>query len=148
MTPENEAKKEYLNRYHWCAKALEQVDREITQLRLRALPGGINYDGMPHGSGVNHADLANYASKLDEYITKRREKKEELIRTLEEITDAVDAMADERSQILLRYKYIENKTWREVAVLMDYDESYVKRELHSEALQKFKLPTKSYEEKL
>ena len=51
MTPENEAKKEFLSRYRWGVQALEEIENEINACRLGALPGAVNYDGMPHGSG-------------------------------------------------------------------------------------------------
>ena len=39
MTPENEAKTNYLKRYKWDLKALEEIEGEITACRLGALPG-------------------------------------------------------------------------------------------------------------
>lgn len=38
MTPENEAKKDYLSRYKWDLEALKEIDGEITACRLGALP--------------------------------------------------------------------------------------------------------------
>ena len=52
MTPENDAKKTYLKRYRKDIVELEQCKQEVIQLRLKALPGGISYDGMPHGCRV------------------------------------------------------------------------------------------------
>jgi hypothetical protein len=144
MTPENEAKRDFLMRYHWDLKAIEELESEITACRLGALPGAIRYTGMPRGSG-NTSDLSDYAVRIDELLAKLKAKREETISDLHDIIHAIEAVDDARACVLLRYKYIQRKTWREVAALMDYDEVYVKRELHSEALQKFKLPTKSYD---
>lgn len=146
MTPENEIKKEYLNSYRWCMKALEQTDREITQLRLKALPGGISYDGMPHGSGSNNADLSNYVSELDKYLQKFKAQRDALMSNLDAIIRAIDQVKDVRSRVLLRYRYVELRTWPEVAKLMGYDETYVKRDLHGAALRYFKVPTKPHED--
>lgn len=146
MTPENEAKVNYLKRYKWDLMALEEIEGEITACRLGALPGAISYSGMPHGSGDNNADLSNYAVRIDELLAKFKRKRDEAIRDLHEITDAIEATKPERAQILLRYKYIQDKRWHEIAVLMNYSEEYVRGELHSEALQNFNLPTKSYKD--
>lgn len=143
MTPENEAKRDFLMRYHWDLKAIEELESEITACRLGALPGAIRYTGMPHGSG-NTSDLSDYAVRIDELLSKLKAKREETISDLHSIIHAIEAVDDARACVLLRYKYIQRKTWREVAALMDYDEYYVRRELHSEALRKFKVPTKSH----
>ena len=140
MTPENEAKKAFLERYRWDVKALEQIDREITQLRLKILPGGISYDGMPHGSGANAADLANYAVTMDEYLAKFKQQRNVLLKDLSKIVFAVEQVENVQSQVLLRYRYIELKSWREIAAIMCYAEDYVKRHLHSKALNDFEIP--------
>ena len=139
MTPENEAKKEYLSRYRWGIKALEEIEREITQCRLGALPGAIAYDGMPHGSG-DSSDLSDYAVKIDGLIMKYRRKREELIDSLHEISEAIEAVEEPRCNILLRYRYIQLKSWRFIANQMVYSEDYVRRELHSLALKLFTIP--------
>ena len=145
MTPENEAKKEFLSRYRWGVQALEEIDNEINACRLGALPGAISYDGMPHGSG-DMSDLSDYAVKLDGLIMKFRLKRESLIDELHEISSAIEAVEDPRCNILLRYRYIQLKKWEDIATYMNYHVDYVKRELHGYALSQFKLPTKSLTE--
>ena len=141
MTPENEAKKAYLKRYRKDIVELEQCKQEAIQLRLKALPGGISYDGMPHGSGENHADLANYAAALDEVLTKAEEKQRELLRDLQAITCAIDRVPDADCRILLRYKYIEGiKDWDVIADRMNFSPDYIKRGIHSKALRLFEIP--------
>lgn len=142
MTPENEAKKEFLNRYRWDKVSLEEICKEIDACRANALPGGINYDGMPHGSG-NNSDLSDYAVKYSELLEKLKAKREQLITDLAEISQAIEAVEDPRSNILLRYRYIQLKKWEEIAEAMNFNEDYVKRELHGMALKNFKLPPKS-----
>ena len=141
MTPENEAKKAYLKRYRKDIVELEQCKQEVIQLRLKALPGGISYDGMPHGSGDNHADLANYAVALDEVLAKAEEKQSELLRDLQAITYAIDRVPDADCRILLRYKYIEGiKDWDVIADRMALSPDYIKRGIHSKALRLFIIP--------
>ncbi len=134
----NEDKKKYLNRYRWDIKALEEIEGEITRCRLGALPGGLNYDGMPHGSGGS-SDLSDYAVKIDELLIEFKAKRERLMQDLREISHAIDAVEDPRSNIILRYRYIQLKDWGFIAEAMGYAEEYVKRNLHGKALKDFKI---------
>ena len=96
---------------------------------------------MPHGSGENHADLANYAVALDEVLTKAEEKQRELLRDLQAITYAIDRVPDADCRILLRYKYIEGiKDWDVIADRMNFSPDYIKRGIHSKALRLFEIP--------
>lgn len=145
MTPENEAKYKYLMRYKWDVLKVKSIEHEIIRCRLEALPGAVNYDGMPHGSGSN-TDLSDYAVKLDELV---KELEQSRIKTLEDMSSilyAIDevTMSDSKNgakySILLRYKYVDDLSWEETADAMGYTENYVKGCLHGKALSVFKIP--------
>ena len=140
MTPQNKAKENYLRRYRWDMQELEQMEQELAQLRLKALPGGISYDGMPHSSGDNKADLANYAATLDDFLAQTEERRQLLLTEIREIKRAIEAVPVQRSRILLRHIYINGMSWSEAAEAMSYSEGYVKRALRSEALTNFRIP--------
>ena len=140
MTPENKAKENYLRRYQWDLQELEQMEQELTQLRLKALPGGIAYDGMPHGSGENKADLANYAATLDDFLAQTEERRRFLLTEIRSIKRAIEAVPVQRSRILLRHIYINGTSWDDAAEVMGYSSGYVKRALKSEALTNFQIP--------
>ena len=139
MTPENEAKENYLNRYKRSMKKLEEIDLEISRLRLGILPGAVNYDGMPHGSGGTF-DLSDYAEKLDELLTEFIMIRERAIVELCEISRAVEAVTDVQSNILLRYHYIMLYGWDETADKMGYTSEYTRGTLKGKALRNFKIP--------
>ena len=139
MTPENKQKKDYLSRYMWYVVKLDEIDQEISKCRMNALPGSPAYDGMPHGSGSD-ADLSNYAAELDRLILEFKENREKCIKALREISAAIEAVKEPKYNILLRYKYIQLKSWRETADAMGYVPEYVRRELHSKALEAFEIP--------
>ncbi len=145
MTPENEAKYKYLMRYKWDMLKVKAIEHEIIRCRLEALPGAVNYDGMPHGSGSN-TDLSDYAVKLDELV---KELEQSRIKTLEDMSSilyAIDevTMSDSKNgakySILLRCKYVDDLSWEETADAMGYTENYVKGCLHGKALSVFKIP--------
>ena len=138
MTPENEAKKNYLSRYRWSVLKLSEIEKEITHCRLGALPGSPVYDGMPHGSG-GESDLSDYAVKLDELIMEFKAVRERALKETRQITQAIEAIEDPCSNILLRYRYIQLKTWAQIGDAMGYSEVHVKR-LHGIALNHFDIP--------
>lgn len=138
MTPENQAKKDYLSRYRWGKVRLQEIEQEITQCRLEALPGAITYDAMPHGSGCE-SDLSDYAAKLDDLIMEFRRQRDETLQSLKEIVEAIEAIEDPRYSILLRYRYIQLKSWRFIADTMGYSETRI-RHLHGSALEIFMIP--------
>lgn len=139
MTPENEEKKNYLMRYKWGQMRIAQIEDEIIQLRLSALPGAIKYDGMPHGSGGVDAGMPRYAAMLDELIDKLRKTREQLISELNDVINAINMVEDPRFCILLKYRYIQLKRWEEIASIMGYSTTHVKR-MHGEALRAFSVP--------
>ena len=141
----NQEKKQYLMGYRWGKVALKQIEHDIIRLRLEALPSAIKYDGMPHGSGGNNADLANYAERLDNMRERYRKRRDATLDKLEEIEQAINAVKDDRYRILLHERYINLngerlKSFREIGALMNYTEDTVKN-MHGEALKVFEVPT-------
>lgn len=141
----NQEKKQYLMGYRWGKVALKQIEHDIIRLRLEALPSAIKYDGMPHGSGGNNADLANYAERLDSMRERYRKKRDSVLDKLEEIEQAINEVKDDRYRILLHERYINLtgdrlKSFREIGLLMNYTEDTIKN-MHGEALKVFEVPT-------
>lgn len=139
MTPENARKKAFLERYKWYTKELDGIDRDINRCILGTLPGSPLYDGMPRGSG-RQSDMSDYAVEIEGLIALYSEMKSRRIKALRETAEAIEAVEEDKYRILLNYKYIHNKTWKEIADAMGYVPEYVRRELHSEALNAFKIP--------
>ena len=145
MTSENEEKKNYLMRYQWGRKRIEEIELEIAQLRLSALPGAINYDGMPKGTKVD-ADMSGYAAKMDALITKRSAFIRDMVVELSAISDAIEAvtLADPkdgvRCALLLRYRYIlMEKDWEIIGDAVHCSGRHAQR-LHGKALTLFQIP--------
>ena len=94
----------------------------------------IQYDDMPKGS--NQTDLSSYAATLDgyerEYLSEI-EYKQELCK---EIRDCIEKMERENEKDVLVYRYIELRTWEDIAVRMNYSWQHVHK-IHSNALKNF-----------
>ena len=142
MTPENKVKHDYLNRYKWDVIKLDEIEKEIIAVRLKALPGSPSFDGMPHGSG-NNSDLSDYAAKLDDLLMDFKRIREKAIADIREISRAIEDIDSAKHSILLRYRYILLKDWETIGKEMGYTTDYVKGSLKGEALALFKIPDNS-----
>ena len=140
-----EEKKRFLKRYGWIRDQMEELKEEITDLCLTTmLPKGISYSGMPHGSGGNR-DMSIYAAKLDALIDRRQKKVNEMAECLEEIEAAIEGIEGpdaEKEKLVLRYKYILRKEWRDIAAAMGYKDVRTLYKLRKRALLHLKMPEK------
>ena len=127
--------KEYLMQYRRLTIKLKRLEKDIEDVRAERSSISINLDGMPHGSGLGDK-VATLAAKLidmeRELIWMRSdawEKRMEIIR-------AVGMLENADQSLLLQLRYIDGKTWEEIAVEMHYSFRHVLR-LHGYALREF-----------
>ena len=62
-----------------------------------------------------------------------------LVDLRQQIDDVIHSLASENQQMLLLYRYIEDRTWEDIGNLLGVDKSTVKR-WHLDALAKLRLP--------
>lgn len=131
MTEKDRLKKR-LHAYIDRKRELEQIDRQIEQLRATIeAPRTQEMDGMPRGSGGGDAMTAIVAELVD-LQQKYEEKRLKLVVAQKEVEDLIDSL-DPLERRLLRCRYIEGKFWEEICVEMNYSWAQVHR-YHSEAL--------------
>lgn len=135
----NADKKEFLESYKWNRMRAQQLESEIMKCRLNELPGAVTLSGMPRGFGGGK-DLSDYAARLDDLVRELYAMRDRMIEAMAAVSMAIDAVEDPRCALLLRYKYIQMDTWREIANAMGYSEDYVRRRLHAKALEMFTIP--------
>ncbi len=133
MTETERKKVEWLHRYQGLLATLEKLkdEQEVLETKLEGLGAQI-IDDMPRGSG---GDLDK-----EKLIMCLEENKKWVIKTLIEIEEerrkiyeAVNRIDDPAAQVLLLYRYIDGKDWKEVAEKMFYSERQVYY-LHKRAL--------------
>lgn len=121
----------------WLMRAW-RIDREIDLLmdaRRRALERATSTTAAPRdvrvsgNSGGNPMDT--YAA-LSEQIDRRVD---ELARVKAEVLEAIEQVRDGTLRQLLIERYIQCRTWEQVAVNMHYSYIHVVQRLHPEALQ-------------
>lgn len=137
-TEENEKKKDYLNRYLEAKRGEEVIKEQMEQLEGQyILPSHVN-DGMPHGSGKS--DLSSFAAQYDRLYHRLLRAYEARVKVHEEIYDAIEKMqSTEAERVLLLYRYVDGKSWEEIAVKMGYTWRHTLR-LHGRALHSFQIP--------
>lgn len=133
---ENEEKKRYLNGYLDCIRRERQLQEQIEELRSQQMFPSVNHDGMPQGNA--HSDLSGYVARLDELISQLEREQAMAVRQYKEIHDRIHQMQDWAEKEVLIRRYLMGKTWKQVAVEMDYNYRWVLR-LHGRALRSFEI---------
>lgn len=130
MTP-----KEYLQQYRYAAEraraALEHLEElESIATRVTPLYGGEGGGGQ-HQSGDEK--MQNAVDKIIEAKNRVSDELEMLEATEREVVKTIDSVEDKTLRTLLYERYINGKTWEQIAVLMNYTYRRV-TQLHGKAL--------------
>lgn len=142
---ETERKKQWLQSYRWIGQRVKFLERQEERLRAAALPSGISYDGMPHGSGGNNADLANYAAKVSDAHAKVERIKGLWMDRYNDIMTAIMQLPEKESTVLA-LRYVECLRWDECARMMGYKDPRSIYPIHGSALVHLAMPT--YDDKI
>ena len=127
----NEKKKEYLRRYRSSKRREKYILEEIQRLRMDKMFPSVIYDDMPRAH--NHKDLSDYAVLIDEQIQELKIERLERAKTYTDIEKKMREMKDDNEQELLRLRYIQGKSFEEIAVYMGYSYRHTTK-IHRKAL--------------
>lgn len=133
---ENDKKKEYLWKYRRHGRRIKRIESEIEEIRLMMLYPSMNNDGMPHGS--NQKDLSDYAAELTEKEERLYREGVDRVKSYKDINSKINQLKDENERDVLYYRYIKDKNWWEIAVLMGYSERQIYR-FHWNALKNLRI---------
>ena len=133
----SQEKKQYLLKYQHLTQEVDRLSEERAQVRARAQKITPTLSDMPKSkSGANRLELA--VEDIVENADKLAEKIREMLRAKEEIEQVIDSLEDDTLRRLMKYHYIDGKTWEEVAVKMFYGYQWVCK-LHGRALAKLQI---------
>lgn len=135
--------KEYLWQYLWITELVDDMERDLEDLREISGSLSVNLDGMPRGTDISDrtgnaaARLADLSSAITEEKMKREEKRWEIMGVISKVKDPA-------LYKILRKRYIDFsvskkgrkylRRWEKIAEEMDYyDLRYVYRK-HNQAL--------------
>lgn len=136
--------KEYLLQYKEAYREAQEIELQITQLRLKyALTAPIQLSDMPKAHNTEH-DLSDYAAKLDDLTRYLADKYSRCMTIEKDILKRIDRMEDNVERQVLRYRYtnITEKgrlmSWEGVAEMVGYTRRMVTN-IHWRALCHFPL---------
>lgn len=110
--------KEYLRRYEYADLRAKRYEEEYRLEHELIGSIGINYDGMPHGSGISRK-TENEALRLAEKAERYVEARLDAIRIRQEVFDLIDGIDGIEGDVLYE-RYIKLHKWEEICVLLHY----------------------------
>ena len=132
--------KEYLNQARHLDALIHCRLREIYYWRdLSSSVSGSSFEEHHNPNRPTEAPFVRCLEKIDEIQRSVEEKVAYLICLKEEINKAIDKLDSRDEQLLLRYRYLDNCTWEEIAAMLNVSIRSVHR-IHGMALQHFSVP--------
>lgn len=122
--------KEYLSQAYRLVENIESYTEEIKSLSDIVSNSGISERVQTSPTGDN---IPKTVEKINEYKNKLEKSLSCLVALHNEINSVIEQVSDPDEKLLLRLKYINRKSWQEIADVMGYSERHVKR-LHEKAL--------------
>lgn len=127
-------KKEYLLQYKDAQREVDRLINERARWIARATKVTPTYTGMPHG-GSGEDRMQDAVERLSEVEDELNDKIDRLVDLRREVDAAISTIGDTRLETVLRYRYIDDMTFEQMALKMNYCREHVCR-LHGAALQK------------
>ena len=132
--------KEYLNQARHLDALIHCRLREIDYWRdLSSSVSGSSFEEHHNPNRPTEAPFVRCLEKIDEIQRSVEEKVAYLICLKEAINKAIDKLDNRDEQLLLRYRYLDNCTWEEIAAMLNVSIRSVHR-IHGMALQHFSVP--------
>lgn len=128
--------KEYLWRVRDAERDLKRLEQEYEEAKADALRlKAIQYDGDKVAGG-KICDLSDAIAAIESYAERINVKWDKLLALREEAKTLIEQIADGRYREVLTRRYLQGKSWEQVAVDMGYDYYHVHK-LHGRALKIF-----------
>lgn len=135
MTP-----KEYLQQYGHAVLRAEAAIEHLEKLQSMATRITPNYGGESGGSHQSGDEkLVDAVSKIIEAKNRVSDELEMLEATEREVVKTIDSVTDNALNTLLYKRYINGKTFEQIAVEMNYSYYHVVHRLHPKALKAVKM---------
>ena len=134
--------KDYLKRAYLLDKQINVEIQELESLKsMRGQVQGVFY-GERIGTNPNRnleAPFVKTIEKIWEREQSLNEKIDRLVDLKTEINAAIDKLEDVEERLLLKYRYLKNESWEDIA--MDLNASYrTVHRIHASALRNFVVP--------
>lgn len=129
--PDLQRKKDYLQRYVRTVQRIDRKTDELLQWHKRA--------EIFASTSKPKAETENTLASIIETEFDIREEIKELNNLRNRVNASIESLLDENLKFLLELKYIDGKTFEEIAEIMMYDWRHIIR-LHNKALSQISVP--------
>ena len=125
--------KEYLQQYGEAVRIAERLKSEYDQelLKIDAVRSPLGGDGTPHSKGISRA-TEDKAIRLADKALELKDAELEAIQIRQDVFNLIRKIPGEKGDVLYE-RYINLKSWSEVAAAVGYSERHVYN-LHREGL--------------
>lgn len=130
--------KQYLKQVKWLDEVINSKTEQLENLRsiVFSLSGNSEDERVQTSNG---SDKIGYIMpKIIDLENELNNRINEFIDLKTEVTKKIDEVPDMECRLLLMLRYLNFKTWEEIAEKMNYSDRWVRQELHSRALKIFK----------
>lgn len=124
--------KQELREYYWIQKNIKQLEEKLLELETEATRQTTHLSNVPKSENYDKDRFANIVVKIVEVKEKINKEVSKSYDTLAKIESAIYKLPH-REQYLIRARYIELKSWEQIAVEMNYSWQHIHR-IHANAL--------------
>ena len=130
--------KHYLKRVKYLDGLINSKAEQLKDLRnmVYNISGNENNERVQTSKRVDK--IGDIMSKIVDLENELDNDIDKLVDLKAEVTKRIDEIPDMECRLLLMLRYLNFKTWEEIAEKMGYSDRWVRQELHSRALKSFK----------
>ena len=132
---------EYLNQAYRLDQRINSKIEQLATLNDLARKATSTYTGMPHSPNRGSQTMANTIDRIIDLQNEINQDIDELVDLKTEIRTVIDAVAETDLRLILEERYLNWKSWEQIAVSLGYNLRYLHR-LHRHALDACIIPPK------
>ncbi len=135
---EKQAKIKLLKQVYWDEKNLKRLQEKLEKITIKIESiRSSNISSMPKSSGLAQ-DISDLLGQQEEYQSLIIKKIMKLEKSRQKAESSIDTLEDSRLKLILNYVYLEDMTFKEIAVDLRKSERHIRR-LHDIAIRLMKI---------
>lgn len=135
---EKQAKIKLLKQVYWDEKNLKRLQEKLEKITIKIESiRSSNISSMPKSSGLVQ-DISDLLGQQEEYQSLIIKKIMKLEESRQKAESSIDTLEDSRLKLILNYVYLEDMTFKEIAVDLRKSERHIRR-LHDIAIRLMKI---------
>lgn len=135
--------KEYMEQARYLDMQINSKIEQVRTLNELATKVTTVYSDMPHSPNRNTGRMEETIAKIIDLESEIDRDIDALVDLKQEVKTAISKVEDEKYRVLLELRYINQKSWEEIANQLGYDLRYTHK-IHGRALPKITVPEKRH----